>query len=271
MNSIYNTFLENGVEMNDTSSLRPLEDIILRTIKTKGFEVARDAIYDEGAKLRTINYSIIMDSIIIYPLSFRYCEQYLTDTILLNDNHPRFVINKPIDKYKSNPCNKDIDKLVVLPGSNILKEIVSRDKLLGYAEDEDIFVKLHPLTTIEDISEIKTIFNDSNVLAPETSLYSVYEGLKEVYTTPSSEICMYAALDGKKLHNICTENRDSSSVKGYDFLTEKLFYSTNPKQLLERIIFSSMSCVISKYDIRAKEKIHNFLTYIELKQKEITW
>jgi hypothetical protein len=109
------------------------------------------------------------------------------------------------DKYQSAACKARPRKVAFLPGTNIFHQAVSPEILLRLLhEDEDVVLKPHPLTN----DELKRYLGRgimggySRVLKPSISASALLPHLKVAYVTTSSEMGLYAVLEGIEIRNI---------------------------------------------------------------------
>jgi hypothetical protein len=128
-----------------------------------------------------------------------------------NYNYTQAIAKALDDKYnlRSYLSKQPIQRLVVLPGSNILGDIVDDTKLVQAVSD-GAWVKPHPYTNIEDLQYLRTMFGNK-VLDPLTSGSALVKQAKHVYTTGSSELFMYSIALGKNVHDI---SKDKYPAKG---------------------------------------------------------
>ncbi|MGL5690246.1 MAG: hypothetical protein ACRDD8_05425 [Bacteroidales bacterium] len=117
-------------------------------------------------------------------------------------NYTEKIISALDDKYSLLPhlSKKKIDKIVILPGSNIIQQIVD-DKKLIRAVAEGAYVKPHPMTSREDLKYLNELFG-SKCIHHMIGGAQLIKNAKEVYVTGSSELFMYAIMLGKVVHDI---------------------------------------------------------------------
>lgn len=108
------------------------------------------------------------------------------------------------DKYpdfSTPPQWEDIKAAVILPGSNILQQLVCRWILEELPKrKEGVYLKPHPVTTNEILAMLA---NFAPLLPREISAYSLLKGEGiEIFTTMASTLAIQARLLGKEVHSI---------------------------------------------------------------------
>ena len=109
------------------------------------------------------------------------------------------------DKYSNLvlPDNKRYPSVAFLPGSNILWKLINEDVLRrALHEDSELVLKLHPITSVEDIRKLKLIAGLPRLIEPSWSGYTMAINAERVYATSSTELAIYAYLKGKPVYNI---------------------------------------------------------------------
>jgi len=107
------------------------------------------------------------------------------------------------DKYNLEETeNKRAKKILFLPGSNLLnaidKELVERMMF----NDDELFLKLHPITGEEACRNLGIKYGYHRLLGPKESGIAYLKQSDEIYTTANSEIGIYAAALGKKFADV---------------------------------------------------------------------
>lgn len=106
------------------------------------------------------------------------------------------------------------DKLVILPGSNLIEKTVDKEKL-NFAVDEGAFIKPHPLTNTDHIKLLEKEYGKKRVLPRMYSGAILAKEADEVYSSLGSELALLAELSGKEVHDISKEDSDGG---GYVWL-----------------------------------------------------
>lgn len=233
-----------NVKINSLASVEKVEQYLIEKCKAIGIDLSHDTMAEEPLSFKSIGYGYCAGSIIAYPQSTQAYNAYLIDAVRVGgtsvDNTPLF--SKPVDKYTpSKQFNKQhIEKLVVLPGTNILKSLVDKNILLTLAQ-EKAYVKIHPITTKEDINLLTSIFKD-RVIGSDYGLYDVFKVADTIYTTSASESAIYATMLEKPLFSIEEEGHNFRGA--YSPMINTLFWSKDMetrKQMFNAIYNSSIS------------------------------
>lgn len=195
-------------------------------------------------------------SVLIHPGSFDLwtrMSEPLTHHPINEDRLKRFV--EAGDKYSS--VNRHdfpegtFEKVVILPGSNLLP-FINLHKIKEIV-DSGAFVKPHPITQRVDMHNMKSFFGDENVIPKLESGWSVIKAAKEIHCTLSTELGLYAALQGKRIKLI--RYSDSMRVGTYYVLYK---YLPNLKNLLS----THLSGVITLDDDYEKQVDEYFDYYL---------
>jgi hypothetical protein len=252
------------MDVNDISALEEVEKYLVSKCEEMGIELSHDTMAEEPLKFWSLGYGYIAGALVVYPQSTAAYNAYLADAMrkgnLDSDNSE--VFSNPVDKYKSKKkCSfKDIDKLVVLPGSNILRSLVDRNQLIALAS-KDAYAKIHPVTNPEDIKEMKSIFG-KRVIGEECGLYEAFNKATNIYTTSSSESAIYAVMNDKNLYSI---EEDGHDFKGaYSPLINTLFWSSNRQERKDTFntLYNSRISNIFHPSGDYKTRIDNFLNSV---------
>jgi|LWDU01.1.fsa_nt_gi hypothetical protein len=288
------------IKVNDISDIQELEAFLIEECEKFDIELSHDTMAAEALNFKSLSYSFFAGSIFITPQSDYAWASYMIDAITniseedkvsedldlppwdiledINDsavdsltsvgnaNNYTNYFNNPSDKYKSISHKKipDIKDLVILPGSNILKQLVDRNKLLDLAHD-GAYAKLHPVTLDEDIELIKDIFGN-RVFGPEYGLYELFNKAQTIHTTFTSESVVYSAFNRKELHSIAEDNTHvPSSYKG---LNNHIFWINDidkAEEFIQTFFKSEICCLFRPEDRNVKEKIRRYVDYIKSK------
>lgn len=116
----------------------------------------------------------------------------------------RKKLDEPLDKYTLNSMSKSgIKRVVFLPGSNIMFQAVSKEILSRLMhENDDIFIKLHPFTSDDDVYFLGAEFGYERMLPRRESGLSYLLEADECWTASNSELSSYIVMAKKKLGNI---------------------------------------------------------------------
>ena len=142
-------------------------------------------------------------------LYVRPCDSYFRHRYLTDNEWPQvdngyrdFILTNIGDKYSSqiDPIYHS-KKVVILPGSNILKTIAKNELIKIAEENSKIIFKPHPLILEQDYVELCSMLahTDAYVMASMFSGMYLVERAEEVFTLRCSEVGVTAGLMGKKV------------------------------------------------------------------------
>jgi len=160
-----------------------------------------------------------------------------------------FLLEKK-DKYTLFDAEHPAKKVVVLPGTNLLCRM-SKNVMKGLNKP-DVYYKPHPITTEFYIREIEVAVGKDKVINKLASGAEVVANADEVWVSRSTELGLYAKLDGKKVHTYRVEYQNKGSYFGlYDQI-----------ERIEEVLSTPRSGVIFPSD-DYKEQIDEYLAYYE--------
>lgn len=156
----------------------------------------------------------------------------LTDKYVLEDVPARF---------------KDAKRVVFMPGHNML-DVVSHEILTRlYLEDEDIYVKPHPICLERVVGLIAKKVGWQRIIPKDASGFRLLFDCDEVYTTSCSEMSITGTALGKKVFNISNVHNEGAGT--YHALA-RLIFKAHEKHGVEeakRILNNVLSCEWSGY------------------------
>ena len=270
---------------NLKENLEQVEAYALDKLKALGLETAYDVIANEPFDFFTMGYTAYATSFIFQPLCLDIRQQMITDAIydnceiidyasMLRDNVKNNLANKYTEREDHSDTHKPKKFLVVLPGSNKLKERVCLNKLksIRAKHGNEILFKPHPITTHAVVGELKDMFGERNILPRDADLYYYLQNAEKVYTTHISESAMYALALGKEIEPIDVFNE----VHGGSFynINKVLFaYQEQGDELINKMCSSYKSGFINTtIDNDWKDKIDKYIDYIvEYKRRHSKW
>lgn len=267
--TIKSHFQNLGLPANVPEELLKIEEVLIKECEKHNFEHSHDTFAEEPLFFKSIGYGVYAGCIIAYPQSTLANNAYLANAIFLNQsNIPTDYFDNPKDKYESTRLylGNEIKKLVIAPGSNILKAVVDKNVLIALAK-EGAYLKLHPVTNKADKEILTDIFKD-NIISTDYGLYDIFNKAKEIYTTSASESVIFASALGKDLYSI---EESGTNFKGaYSALSRTLFWlhKDRRKNYLSALCNSPISCVFSSKDNNVEQKIANFVSYLSTRRVE---
>jgi len=259
--------------------LKDVEEYFLRKVKKYDFEATYDVIANEIPFFKTLNYTEYAHCFIIHPLCQELRVNQMVDAFYDNCEEKIDFVSFFRDKITSNSANKYQDmindkdypirsNLVVLAGSNKLKERICLNKLRWIAKnhDGDVWFKPHPITTHAVIGEMKDMFGENNILPRGANMYYFLQNADRIYTSHISESAIYSISLDKIIEP--TDVYHKAEQGSFFHINKFLFTSPNPKEWINRTFNSYKSGVINpNIDKEWKDKIDNYLEYInEIRQ-----
>jgi hypothetical protein len=254
--------------------LKEVEKYHLNAVKKYKIETSYDVIANELPYFKTLNYTEWAHSFIIHPLNQELRIKQMEDaykdnaeiTIDWADYFKTRITEGQSNKYSHivpDTTNKPREVLVVLVGSNKLKERICLNKLKwikNHYEDE-VYFKPHPLTTYALIGELKDVFGGDTVLDRDCDMYQFLLKANTVFTSHMSESAVYAVSLDKKIEPIDVYNKVEQG--SFYHINKFLFTQENPKEWVNRTL-NSYKCGIINPEIDSdwKKRIDNYLEYI---------
>lgn len=270
--------------LKKSKNLDPLQEVekyALQKIKNSGIEASYDVIAQEMPYFKTIGYTSYATCFLFQPLNVQLRSQQMRDAYADQDHEIKdfsayFVNNinrKTANKYQNRKA--DFEKypvreiLVVLPGSNKLKEKTCLNKLKFIHDKygDRVWFKPHPITTHQVIGEIKDIFGEDNILPRDIDMYHFLKFASKVYTTHISESAMYSVALGKKIEPIDVLN--NIEMGSFYSINRFLFeHQDNGIEWINKTLSSPKSGFICpQLDENWKETVDRYMDYV-LEQRE---
>lgn len=206
--------------------------------------------------------------------NYRLNEELL-QTILMNKHETidklvvDRIINSLADKYNLIGRSKDqlYDRVIFLPGSNIIDDILDFKKVEKLVYHEGAKVKPHPLTTKLHLFLLKKQFGDKNVLHNDASAFNYLINAKVVFCCKNSEMGIVALLLNK---SIClVDNASYSGPATYGSIYNTILRSQyhGARDALLKILSSEYGGIVHVEDPTATQKMYNFFNSYNLLYK----
>ena len=184
------------------------------------------------------------------------------------------VVDNNANKYKERQEELDRfppkDYLIVLPGSNKLRENVCLNRLKHIVNNHgnNVLFKPHPITTHQIIGELKDFFGEENILPKNVDMYYYMQKAKGVYSTHISESPLFAGVLGKRIEPVDIWN----NIQQGSFYCINSFLYHNQDNIVEYVnkTFSSYKSGIINpaIDKNWKEKVDKYIDYICAKREK---
>lgn len=168
----------------------------------------------------------------------------------------KYNLSEDISKYKH------IKKICFLPGHNMLDvasvEIIAR--LIH--ENDDIYLKPHPITNNESLQLFATRFGWNKIINKDVSGNSLLANCDVVYTTSASEMAMSATILGKQVHNVSNFFNEGSgayhSISRILFLAHKNMGISEAQRMLKNIFECPWSGIVTEQSVNTEQRIKDF-------------
>jgi hypothetical protein len=169
-----------------------------------------------------------------------------------------------VDKYKLSEKTKLAERVVFLPGSNMLYKMVSREVLARMMfENDDIYLKLHPFTHDEDVYRLGAQFGYDRLLPRKESGVQYLKDCIECWTASNSELSTYAAIYGKRLGNVSSFFWEARGAY-YPIFNRLLKTGTNKFFLVNQLFNCEFSGILNPLFYDAHEIRHRVRAFFEL-------
>lgn len=239
------------------------------------FKLMYDVMGTEVPYFDTLQYTEFAGGITMHPIQTEFRHQQMIDAYYSKDTEVKidFVTHfkKKVLQNKSNKYmninqhqHKAKQALIVLPGSNKLKDRMSFEKLKYIKKlfGDNVWVKPHPLTTFSVIGIVQDMFGERNVMQRQADLYSVLKDSEIIYTSMLSESALYGVCLDKKIEPIDLYGK--IQIGSFYHINKFLFYEENPKQWINKTFNDYRSgMVFPEIDPDWKTKVDKYLEYIE--------
>ena len=260
--------------------LEAVEGYVIRKCGEYGLEHSYDVMAEEMPYFKTIAYTEYAGCFYLQPLNYKLRNEQMIDAEFDKAeivDYASWLINRIVDKkankYEDRADTYDKyppkDYLVVLPGSNKVRENVCLNRLkhIKRLHGDNVYFKPHPITTHQIIGELKDFFGEENILPRHIDMYHYLQKAKGVYTTHISESCIYGIVTGKKTEPIDVWNNIQRG-SFYCINNHLLMHQKDAKQYINKTFSSYKSGIINpEVDKNWKEKIDKYMDYIVNKRE----
>lgn len=265
--------------------LREVEEYFINGAYERGYEASYDVTANEDLNFRTFGYTEWAGSFLAFPLSTEVRHDNIREAIYSPEpivDYAAFLeqraFNNQANKYENRKRTevKARENLVILLGTNKLKDVVELNKLIEIKRKGNVWFKPHPLTTHEYVGMLMDKLGEENVLPRDADMYQLMNDkrTKKVYSTHFSESVVYALILGKQLEPVDMSHKKHTA--GFWHLNDmffKLQFSKNYRQIVNGILSCSRSGVFNpKVDKDWKQKMDIFLDYhVQLSENYKGW
>lgn len=271
--------------LKKSTALDPLRDVeryFLKQAKKYKIDTSYDVLAGEIPYFHTIAYTEYATCFMMHPLNLdirlNQIMEASQDTESKELNFAEYfannIKNKIANKYQDRETDferyRDVDNLVVLPGSNKLKSNTCLNKLayVKKLHGDNVYFKPHPITTHTVVGELKDKFGEEMVLPRDIDMYYFLEKADKIYSSHITESTMYAAALGKDIEPIDVYN---GIERGSFYHVNKFLFEQreNPIPWINRTLSSYKSGIICpQIEENWEEKLDNYLEYIFAKREQ---
>ena len=209
-------------------------------------------------------YTELLGGMWVNPQCLEITCRMIQDASLENNEHLTSDQIKNIlgDKYELVPISdkwKKAKKIIFLPGHNLLP--LSSHELVSQLmfNNDDIFLKPHPITFDRIVESFGREFGWDRVIERGVSGHSLLEQCEEIYTTSASEMAITGILLDKKVFNI--SNFLNEGYGAYYALNRLIFNSKNiteAKLKISNVFQSEWSGICFPHHTNIKQRFENF-------------
>ena len=259
--------------------LEQVEGYVIRKSKENGLEHSYDVIAEEMPYFKTMGYTEYATNFYCQPLNSKFRNESIIDAYnddcevldyaqYFRDNIKNKLSNKYTDRKQNFNKYDDKDYLVVLPGSNKLKEVTCLNKLRHIKKEygDNVYFKPHPITTHAIIGEIKDFFGEECILPRDIDMYYFLEKAKKVYTTHISESAVYSVALGKEIEPIDVWHKQHRG--SFYAINHQLFdHQHDGNNFINKVFSSSKSGLFNpSLEDNWKEKVDSYFEYVTSKR-----
>ena len=264
--------------------LEQVEGYFRRRCAEIGIDASYDVMAEEMPYFKTLAYTEYAGTFYIQPLNYKIRNEQMIDAWYDKEeigypilDHASFFVDKVVKNDSNKYQERDDvtkkyaakDNLVVLPGSNKVRENVCLNKLkwIKKQHGDNVYFKPHPITTHQIIGELKDFFGEDCILPRNADMYYYLQKANTVYTTHISESCLYAAVLGKYIQPIDVWNNIQRG--SFYCINNHIFKEQAQAKRFVNYCFSSYKSGIINpaIDKNWKKKIDDYLQYIMLKRE----
>tara|TARA_R110000765_G_scaffold379443_1_gene470438 strand:+ start:637 stop:1554 length:918 start_codon:yes stop_codon:yes gene_type:complete len=257
--------------------LKPVERYFLKEINKLPVDQDYDVNANEPPWFRTMSYTEIAHSFMMYPLSpvvsTRQMQEAFEHDVEVKLDYVKYLkdrIHSDVANKYSHMKNKKIeprDHLIVPVGSNKLIETVCINKLkyiINTHGEDEVYLKPHPLTTHEIVGSLRDELGEKVVLDRDDNLYKLLIEAEVVYTSHRSESILYAVALGKEVD--CIDVYQKAHEGTFFNIANNIFErKTNEEQknFIQKAFNSYKSGIVNpELDENWKDRIDQYLDYI---------
>lgn len=259
---------------NMLNDLKPVEELLIELANEMAFETAYDVTAHENPSFTTLSYTEWGSNFIVFPLNNDLRRDMVLDSLLSPEQdvldwegyYKDLISKKKANKYVDRKLVRKAgrESLVVPVGTNKFKDVLDLEKIFSICENENAYVKPHPLTTHEYVGLLKDKCGEDNILDRNDDLYEMLVLADKVYTTHYSESMLYAAMLGKDIDVVDKLGRHHQA--GFWHFNQHILRTPKEARVPQlNKILSSFHCGVfnPRVDKDWELKLRKFMAYIE--------
>ena len=256
------------------SSMRPKDDLddlskfrqeIVRE-KHRGAEFQYDIWFNtnENLTIRKWLYTDFMGKGIYMRVPSRVINTKLIKAIVNSDIK---IDEERIEKIRNNLHNKYVlqwntefhDKVIFLPGSNLLcKRVIDMNRVKALVK-QGWKVKPHPITAHIFMAELRVKLGEENVLNKKSGGFELLMNCKEMACAQNSEMGLMALLMGKPIQMVSFPVKErEKALLTYESLYEGLA-GTQATETILKLFSAKNSGMIFNFDNDAEDRMERYL------------
>jgi len=264
--------------------LEQVEGYVIRKASEKGLESSYDVMAEEMPYFKTLAYTEYAGCFYLQPLNYKIRNEQMLDAFHDKSNkdivdYSSWFINRIVNNSANKYSERDEkafekyepkDYLVVLPGSNKVRENVCLNRLkhIRSKHGNNVYFKPHPITTHQIIGELKDFFGEENILPRNINMYYYLQKAKGVYTTHISESAVYSVVMNKDTQPIDVWNNIQRG-SFYCINNHLLYNQSDAKNFVNKTFSNYKSGIINpEIDKNWKEKVDKYIDYICAKREK---
>ena len=190
----------------------------------------------------------------------RLFKSIVNSDIKIDEERIDKVMKNLQNKYYLHPSENFYEKVIFLPGSNLLCKPDCIDiKRIENLINQGYVIKPHPITAHIFIAELKEKFGDDKVLGKKEGGHELLLNASEIATAQNSEMGIVALLLGKDIQMVSHPVKKRQKA----LLTYESFYDavarTDAKKTILKLFSAKNSGIIFNFDEDADERLERYL------------
>jgi len=258
-------------DLKETSELNPLREVeqyFFDVMEGYPTDYVHDCTAYENPFFETMCYTSYANCFMMHPLQHEMKYRQVQEARGVGTERDfagmfeAKLISGKANKYEGREkVDKQVETLVVLPGSNKLKLHVCPKKLLKIKDEYPrVGFKPHPVTEDKVIKDVEDELG-IKCLPKHSDLYNYLINCSTVFTTHMSESAAYASAIGKRIEPI--DKYELRLQESFSHINAFLFLEANPRAWINRTFSDYRSGILHPVlEPNWKEKMVAYLDFI---------